>query len=271
MVIGQTELSITLGLTILATSGVGCLPSAHWRRLLKIERTVALILGFSLITGLLGLGYLVADGAVRVKEYERTVTVKGLAERELLADAVIWPISFAVPDNDLSSLYTTIDGNVESISGFLIESGINAEEISTATPSITDKSAQSWGEGSAPTFRYTAQQSVTVYSTDVERVRGLMSSLSSLGKSGIAFTGSDYENQPQYLFTRLNDIKPDMIEEATRNARQVAEKFAEDSQSRLGKIKRASQGQFSVEARDQNNPQIKIVRVVSTVEYYLSD
>jgi hypothetical protein len=62
-----------------------------------------------------------------------------------------------------------------------------------------------------------------------------------------------------------------MIEEATRNAREVAQKFAEDSDSRLGKIRQASQGQFSIEPRDTNNPHIKKVRVVSTVEYYLSD
>ena len=98
-----------------------------------------------------------------------------------------------------------------------------------------------------------------------------MGALLELGKQGIAFTGDPYQNQVEYLFTRLNGIKPEMIEEATRNAREVAQKFAEDSRSRLGKIRRASQGQFSIEPRDTNNPHIKKVRVVSTVEYYLSD
>lgn len=98
-----------------------------------------------------------------------------------------------------------------------------------------------------------------------------MSRLSELGKEGIVFTGGNYGSQPEYLFTRLNDVKPEMIEEATRKAREVAEKFATDSESKLGKIKRASQGQFSISTRDRNNPHIKKVRVVSTVEYYLSD
>jgi hypothetical protein len=98
-----------------------------------------------------------------------------------------------------------------------------------------------------------------------------MSSLSELGKKGIVFTGGNYESQTEYIFNRLNDIKPEMIEEATRKAREVAQKFAGDSQSTLGKIKRASQGQFSIKSRDKNNPHIKRIRVVSTVEYYLSD
>jgi hypothetical protein len=99
----------------------------------------------------------------------------------------------------------------------------------------------------------------------------MMSDLAQLGKQGIVFTGGNYQSQTEYLFTRLNEVKPAMIEEATNKAREVAVKFAQDSQSTLGKIKRASQGQFSISARDNNTPHIKRVRVVSTVEYYLSD
>ena len=98
-----------------------------------------------------------------------------------------------------------------------------------------------------------------------------MTRLVELGKQGLAIAGADYEARTQFLFTRLNDIKPDMIEAATRNAREVATRFAQDSDSRLGKIRRASQGQFSIDDRDSNTPHIKKVRVVSTVEYYLSD
>ena len=140
-----------------------------------------------------------------------------------------------------------------------------------APPAITDKSAQRFGDGQRAEFRYSAEQTVTVYSPQVERVRGVMDKLGQLGKQGIAFGGSEFNNQPEYLFTRLNEVKPGMIEEATMKAREVDEKFAADSGSRLGKIRQASQGQFSIEARDRNNPHIKKVRVVSTVEYYLSD
>ena len=92
-----------------------------------------------------------------------------------------------------------------------------------------------------------------------------------LGSQGVAITGDGYEFRTEYLFTKLNDIKPEMIEEATIEARKVAQKFAEDSGSELGKIKTASQGQFSISPRDSNNPHIKNVRVVSTIVYYLSD
>lgn len=98
-----------------------------------------------------------------------------------------------------------------------------------------------------------------------------MQKLVELGKLGIAITGETYESKTQFLFTKLTEIKPGMIEEATKNAREAAEKFAQDSKSRLGKIKKASQGQFSIEDRDSNTPHIKKVRVVSTVEYYLTD
>jgi len=98
-----------------------------------------------------------------------------------------------------------------------------------------------------------------------------MNKTGELGKQGVALTGQNYQFQTQYLFTRLNEIKPGMIEQATIEARAVAEKFAEDSNSKLGKIKTAYQGQFSISSRDQNNPHIKNVRVVSTVIYYLSD
>ena len=102
-------------------------------------------------------------------------------------------------------------------------------------------------------------------------MRQVMGKLSELGKKGIVFTADDYESRTEYIFTQLNQVKPTMVEEATRKAREIALKFAADSKSKLGKIKRASQGQFSIRPRDKNNPHIKKLRVVSTVEYYLSD
>lgn len=233
--------------------------------------TSASILGGFLFLGLVALGYQLGNAAIRFKEYERTVTVKGLSEREYEADIVIWPIQFTEASNDLEELYGAIDATTAKIRGFLERSEIGAQEISVSPPAITDKSAQQYGANAKPEFRYTALQTVTVYSKNIARVRGVMSLLSDLGKQGIVFTGGDYQSQTEYLFTRLNDVKPEMIEEATKQAREVAQKFAADSASRLGKIKRASQGQFSIEPRDKNNPQIKRVRVVSTVEYYLSD
>lgn len=231
----------------------------------------ALILGFFICLGLTLLGYLAGSSLIRFKEYERTVTVKGLSEREFPADTAIWPIQFTGASNSLAELYDALERDNGRIVAFLKGNGIAADEITILPPAVTDRLAQQYGDGGHTEFRYRAAQTVTVYSGNVEAVRATMSKLSELGKQGIAFAGSEYSSPTQYLYTKLNDIKPQMIEEATTKAREVAEKFAQDSNSRLGKIKQASQGQFSIEDRDQNTPHIKKIRVVSTVEYYLSD
>lgn len=236
-----------------------------------MNKSTAAILSLGLFLGLVLLGMFLAQAAVKVKLFDRSVTVKGLSEREFPADIVIWPIQFTLAENELASLYDALEEQTLQIRQFLETNGIDKDEITVSSPSITDKSAQQYGGNTGAEFRYTAMQTVTVYSERIEVVRGIMSELSALGKQGIVLTGGDYQAQTEYLFTRLNDIKPEMIEEATRKAREVAEEFAEDSESSLGKIKRASQGQFSISSRDRNNPHIKQVRVVSTIEYYLSD
>lgn len=231
----------------------------------------AMILGLALFLGLTVLGALLASAAISVKEYERSVTVKGLAEQDLIADIVIWPIQFTIADNDLQSLYQDIDRNTDTIINFLQAQNVAAEDITIGTPAITDKSAQQYGNQNRAPFRYIGVQTVTVYSEDIDTVRQVMSKLSELGKQGIVLSGNNYQSQTEYLFTRLNDIKPAMIEQATRKAREVAQKFAQYSDSQMGKIRQASQGQFSIRPRDKNNPHIKKIRVVSTIEYYLSD
>lgn len=237
----------------------------------KTTRSNSMILGVCLIIGLGLLGYLLGSSAIKVKEYERTVQVKGLSEREQPADIIIWPIQFTVAENDLSQLYNKLDVQSSKIRAFLVDHSIPAAEISDSTTAITDKLAQNYGGNGRAEFRYLAKKAVTVYSKNIDQVHAAMAELSALGKSGITLTGNEYESQTEYIFTSLNTLKPAMIEEATRNARQVAEKFASDSQSSLGKIKTASQGRFSISDRDKNNPHIKKIRVVSTVEYYLSD
>lgn len=231
----------------------------------------AFILGISIFLGLAGLGYLLGQSLIQFKEYERTVTVKGLSEREFPADIVIWPIKFTEASNDLGALYTQLETSNKRIRDYLLAAGIEESAISLDIPLITDKSAQTYGGEYRAEFRFLANQTVTVYSSDVDLVRSVMGGLVELGKQGIVFSGDPYQNQVEYLFTRLNEIKPEMIEEATTLAREIGMKFADDSNSKLGKIRSASQGQFSIEPRDTNNPHIKKIRVVSTVEYYLSD
>lgn len=220
--------------------------------------------------GLAALGLLLGRGALQVRALDRTVTVKGLAERDVPADIALWPLQFSAASNDASALYTTVETNAAKVVAFLKDAGFTDEEITVAPPVVTDKLAQQWGGDSVP-LRYSALRSVTVYTPRIDVVRATQKRLGELGRDGIVLGGDPYQVQTQYLFTKLNDLKPAMIEEATRNAREVAEKFAQDSRSRLGRIKSAQQGQFTVEDRDQNNPHVKKVRVVSTVVYYLVD
>jgi hypothetical protein len=205
-----------------------------------------------------------------IKLMERSVVVKGLSEREVTADIAIWPITFNVADNDLTNLYQTVQQKNDSVVEFLNSNGFKTDEITISAPAVVDKKAREYGNASDGSgYRYTASSTITVYTTQVDAVRESMIKLVDLGKQGIAIAGDTYSMQ--FIYSKLNDIKPGMIEEATKNARESADKFAKDSDSSLGKIKQASQGTFSIENRDSSTAHIKKVRVVSTVEYYLSD
>lgn len=240
--------------------------------LMKEKRIAeSFILGALLCVGLIVSAYIIAEGFTRFKAYERTVVVKGLAEREVQADIAIWPITYSVAADDLSLLVETLTEQNGIVRGFLRQKGFSKKEISVSPPSFTDRQAQGYGDASRYRFRYTGRSTVSVYSGDIERIKQARANLSDLGSKGIAIAGENYEARTEYLYTKLNEVKPAMIESATNNARAVAEKFAADSGSRLGKIKRASQGQFSITDRDSNTPYIKKVRVVSTLEYYLVD
>jgi len=225
-----------------------------------------------LALGMVAAAWLLADGLIRFKQFERSVEVKGLAEREVAADTAIWPIVFSEADADLARLYQTLQRKNAVIIDFLQKQGFKPEEISVSSPSINDRQAQDYGNAElANRLRYTGKSVITVYTRQVDGVLQAMPRLSVLGEQGIALSPGDYDTRPRFLFTGLNELKPEMIEEATRNARLAAEKFAKDSDSSLGKIKRASQGQFSIEDRDASTAQIKKVRVVSTVDYFLAD
>jgi hypothetical protein len=227
--------------------------------------------GASILLGFIAMGWLLGNYAVRVKKFDRTVVVKGLSEREVKADVAIWPLTFQEASNDLNALFGSVQKKNALITEFLAGHGIAADAVTVGAPAVTDRYAQAYGETGNIAFRYTASSTVTVYSTDVEAVRKAMRDVISLGQKGVALSGEGYQGQTQFQFRGLAELKPAMIEEATKNARSVAEKFAEDSESRLGKIRTAQQGQFSIEDRDSTTPHIKKVRVVSTVEYHLAD
>lgn len=223
-----------------------------------------------LAVGLIVLGFLLNTGINNFTNRDRVVTVKGLAEMEVAADKVIWPLMYKDIGNDMETLYTNIQSKNKTIVDFLMSNGISSEEITVAPPEIIDMEAERY-INQAIQYRYNATSVITVTSNDVEKIRKLISEQTELLRQGVAITGGDYRYNTLYEFTGLNSIKPTMIEEATKNAREAAEKFALDSGSKLGKIRNASQGQFTISDRDANTPFIKNVRVVTTVNYYLKN
>ena len=231
----------------------------------------AIALGAFLFLGLSVLGYLISDAAINIKSLERTVTVKGLAEREMAADIAIWPISSQIASNELEEFYKLIQNNNKTIIEYLGKYKITQSDITITPPSVVDLHAQNYGNKENIKFRYTGISTITVYSKHIENVREAMSGVIELGKKGIVLTAQNYQNKTQFVYSGLSTIKPEMIEEATKNARSVANKFASDSDSILGKIKTAKQGQFTIKDRDATTPHIKKIRVVSTIQYYLSD
>ncbi len=226
--------------------------------------------GLFIMIGLIILGLMIPKAVGEFRSYDRTVNVKGLCEKEVKADKVIWPVVYKVMANDIQSIYDQTDSNNAAIMDFLTKGGIDKAEITVSVPQISDKFANEYGNNDRA-YRYIATNVITVYSDKVDTVLGLMSEQSDLLKKGIVTDGSNsWENPVEFKYEGLNDIKPGMIEEATKNAREAAEKFAKDSDSRLGKIKTANQGTFTIENRDSNTPYIKKVRVVTSVTYYLT-
>ena len=226
--------------------------------------------GLFIMAGLIVLGLMIPNAVIRYRSFDRVVNVKGLCEKEVSADKVIWPIVYRVMSDDITSVYNQTDTYNEIIREFLEKGGIEDSEITVAVPAVSDKYANEYGSNDRP-YRYIAKNVVTVCTDNVNAVLSLMSKQSELMKKGLVLVGDDWENPVEFKYEGLNDIKPAMIEEATQNAREAAEKFAKDSGSRLGKIKNANQGTFTIENRDSNTPYIKKVRVVTSVTYYLKN
>ena len=226
--------------------------------------------GLFIMIGLIVLGFMMPKAVEKNRSYDRTVNVKGLCEKEVKADKVIWPIAYKVMSDDIQSIYSQTERGNEIIVEYLKSGGINVEEMTVSVPQISDNLANEYGSSSRA-YRYIAKNVVTVYTDKVDEVLALMSRQSELLKKGIVTQGESWENPVEFKYEGLNEIKPEMIEEATKNARQAAQKFAKDSESVLGKIKTANQGTFTIEDRDSNTPYIKKVRVVTSVTYYLEN
>lgn len=237
----------------------------HWR-----ELGPAAVVGLGLLLG----GWFIGDGFYEGRIAERFVTVKGLAERFVEADVAIWPIRFTATGDDLGRVQAEIERSGQEVALFLNENGITGDVVRPQRVEVTDLLAQAYRPEGIEENRYIIAQTVIVRTEQVARVEALNQRTGELVRRGVVTTDT---GGPTYLFTRLNEIKPDMLAEATANAREAAEQFAEDADSEIAGIRRASQGLFQIVARDEapgvtEAGQVeKKVRVVTTVDYLLED
>ncbi|RUT73271.1 SIMPL domain-containing protein [Ancylomarina longa] len=216
-------------------------------------------------------GYFIGHTHKLAKQYDRSVQVKGLSEKEVKADLAVWPVNITLTGNDLMELKRRIEQQNKAVYDFFVDQGFTAGELTLGSVNINDAQANVYNSPNNRTYRYIAKSDITIRTKDLEKLQKALSESLRLISKGILIGSKNQWKPIEYIFTGLNQIKPLMIEEATKNAREVAEKFAKDSNSKVGKIKNARQGLFTITDRDMNTPEIKVVRVVSTIEYLLED
>lgn len=247
----------------------------------------ALILGGCMMVGLIVGGSLLGAQIKAIKLADRYVTVKGLVERTVKSDNAIWPVNFKEAGNDLPKVFEKSEADKTAVLKFLADHGVTAQEVTIGQIDVTDTEANQYGSTRAPS-RYIVSQTVTVHTQDVDKLASAAEKTSDLVKQGILLQNNG-QSSITYKFNGLNSLKPDMITEATRNARASADRFAADSGSQVGSIRSANQGVFSISAADNvsvsapgedgsngysNDQQadasiMKKVRVVATIDYYL--
>ena len=223
-----------------------------------------LIAAAIIAVGIICLGWFVKAGIDNFANKDRHVTVKGLAEREVPADKVTWSIGTKVTGNDLPMLYESINLQTDKIKKFLKLNGLDEKEITVNPPTINDLEAREWGENNK-SFRYIVSTTITVATGKVDEVNKAIFRQAELLKQGVAIDNSN----AQYEYASFQQMKPEMMAEAIKNAQKTAEQFAEASNARLGDIQTAGQGQFEIDNRDENTPYIKKLRVVTTITYSL--
>ncbi len=209
-------------------------------------------------------------GFTKIMHQNRTVSVRGLAEREVDADMAVWRLSFSIGGNDLPALQKEIVSKTEIVRAFLKAHDIDESDYTVLSPEITDVTVNMYMDATRRSFNYVAKQTVLIRSGKIEKIKAAAGDTLQLIGKGISVT-SDYDTKVSYEFNGLNAIKPEMIAQATENAREAAEQFARDSHSKVGKIVTASQGLFSIEDAAIGLENRKKVRVVTTVIYSLTD
>ena len=233
----------------------------------------ALVLGIGIAVA----GWFVGDGFVRGRAADRFVTVKGVAERDVQADVALWPLRFVATNDDLGQAQATIKQSHQHILAFLEKHGIDPAEAEIQRLEVNDLLANPYRSGSTQS-RYIITETLMVRTEDTGTIEKASQAVGDLVDAGVVLSSTGrMDSGPTFLFTGLNELKPEMIAEATAEARRAAERFAKDSGSKIGTIRRANQGVFVILARDrapgimEGSQLQKTVRVVSTIEYHLKD
>ncbi len=241
-------------------------------------RDGSLVSSILLSAGIVLAGWFVGDGFVKGRSADRFVSVKGVSERDVKADMALWPLRFTSTDDNLARAQQRFDEYRATVVKFLGAHGIDASRVELQGFDVTDVLANPYRAPGAVTSRYIISGTLMVRVDDPDVVQKASQDLGTLVSQGVVFSSQGgMGGGPTFLFTKLNDLKPQMIAEATASAREGAEQFAKDSGSRLGGIRQASQGVFQILPRDRapgvmEESQInKTVRVVSTVEYRLEN
>lgn len=237
-------------------------------RFMENRNTVLVVSAALLAVGMVVGGYLLGDGLTRAHEAERAVTVKGLAEKDVTADLATWTIAYTATGFDLPTVRAEIDESSKALNDYFRSLGFQAEELRPVGAGVNQ-----YINNGVNTITIT--QRMQLRTTDIAKAQRAVAGQFDLVRRGV--TMQEGSNMV-YSFTKLNDLKPDMVAQATRDARKAAEQFAKDSGTGVGSIKSASQGYFSIEPRDGDQAQggygasdtpYKKVRVVTTVEFYL--
>ncbi len=230
-----------------------------------------LVLGMSLILGLAIFGNQIGRAVKTGREFDRFLSVRGLSEREMKATLAIWPLKFSAYAEDLAALKAAMENDRALVISFLKENGIETNEITQGLPDVSDREDERI-QTKAPTLaRYRGVMTLVVRSPHVDVVKKAIQGVDALLEKGVALAGNENMDRISFIFDAdaVNTVKPDMIKEATANARVAAEKFAQDSKSKVGRIRRATQGTVEIEDRDVASPEKKIIRVVTTVDFFL--
>lgn len=230
-----------------------------------MTRIPFLVSAIFLAAGIGSAGYFVGEGLAERSAGARIISVKGLSEKEVPASVAIWDIEYSATGNELPAVDQELGNSTKAVTAFLQAAGFETKDMTVQPPAVRDLSLEPREKDvPPPAERYRANRSVLLRTSKVDAIKPALASVSQLMANGVILSG---RSQPEYIFNQLNEIKPGMIEEATRNARIAADQFSRDSQTKLGKLKRASQGWFQVENRDAATPERKVVRVVVDVEY----